>query len=63
MLGLRGMIQMNFMGKHFLFIMVSADGPRRTTVNFEIENLNFFGPIEECRNFAGNGKNAMFRSI
>ena len=47
MLGLRGMFQMNFMGKHFLLTMVRADGPRRTTMNFDVEILYFFGPTEK----------------
>ena len=55
MLGLGGMFQNNFMGNAFLFIMVRADGPRRITMNFQVEILCFFGPTVKSRNFGGNG--------
>ena len=61
MLGLGGIFLMNFMGKHFVFVMVTADAPRRTTMNFEFEILDFIGP-QKSRHFAGNGNTSIHLS-
>ena len=48
------LISNEFYGKITRSVTMSASGPLWTTMNFELEVLNFFGPTES-RHFGGNG--------